>query len=127
MLNESNNNRYIPPPSPYKKSAWIDSLTIIYKIAFFAMIVLGFFVCIYLCYNGYDGLSIIFFAVTILIAVLTVGFAMVFLELAKDIRNITSYVHIIGAMIIEDKNQKLASGIENISDKMHTESQQEEK
>lgn len=107
MPNEQNNNRYIPPPSPYKKSVWIDSLTVIYKIAFFIIIALGFFVCIDLCSNGYEGLSIIVFAVVILIAVLTVGFAIVFLELAKDLRNIASCTYQIGAMMIEDRDKHI--------------------
>ncbi len=56
---------------------------------------------------------------------------MVFLGIAKDIRDITSYIYIIGAMMIEDKNQKEATDIEalteNIPNKSSAVNQQEEK
>ena len=61
MQNEPNNKRYIPPQSPYKKNIWIDALDIIYKIAFFIIIIIGFIVCTELSSNGYEGLSVIFF------------------------------------------------------------------
>ncbi len=68
---------------------------------------------------------------SVLIAILTVGFVMVFLGIAKDIRDITSYIYIIGAMMIEDKNQKEATDIEalteNIPNKSSAVNQQEEK
>ena len=126
MQNVPNNKNYIPPQSPCKRSIWVDAISIIYKVAFFIIIVIGFWLCMSLCYNGEMMLGLIVFTVSILIAVLTVGFVIVFLDLAKDIRDIASYVYVIGAMMIEDKNLKSAisteSTEENTYDKINIKS-----
>ncbi len=72
-----------------KSTIWISSLRSIYKIAFFAIILIGIIVCIKFADTNI-GLGLIVLSISILIAVLVVGFAIVFLDLANDIHQIRS-------------------------------------
>lgn len=67
---------------------WISSLRGVYKFVFFVIIIIGIVLCAMLCSNDYIGIGIIALAVSILIAVMVVGFAIVFLDLARDIHRI---------------------------------------
>ncbi len=49
---------------------------------------------------------------------MTVGFVLVFLEIAGDIREMLDYVYKIGVMIVEDKNRDIAGDIENTAENM---------
>lgn len=119
MPNKQDKKPYTPPPSRYERSQWIESLKQLYKIAFYAIIILGFIACISLCSDGYVGTGLMILAVSLLIGLLAIGFEIIFLELASDVRDMVNYVYQIGTMIIEDKNRDTASEIEDASENIY--------
>ena len=78
---------------------WISSLRGVYKFVFFVIIIIGIVLCAMLCSNEMIGIGVIVLAVSILIAVMLVGFAIVFLDLARD-------VHRIRNILEEQRNDK---------------------
>ncbi|MGN0603796.1 MAG: hypothetical protein ACI4I2_07435 [Oscillospiraceae bacterium] len=67
---------------------WISSLKGVYKIVFFVIIIIGIVLCAMFCSNESVGVGFIALAIAVIAAVLVVGFAMVFLDLARDIHQI---------------------------------------
>lgn len=100
-----NSNEYAKESSPQKTSSssdttfWISSLRGVYKFVFFVIIIIGLVLCLMLSSNEMIGIGVIVFAVSILIAVMLVGFAIVFLDLARD-------VHRIRNILEEQRNDK---------------------
>lgn len=127
MSYKPHKKEYTPPSSPYHHSQWIESLKKLYKIAFFAIIILGFIACLKLCSDGYVGLGLMILAVSLLIALLAVGFEIIFIELASDVRDMVSYVYLIGTMKVEDKNRDTASDIESAAENIYQIAQMLEK
>lgn len=116
MYDNQNKRRYSPPPSRYEKSPWIDTLKLIYKIIFCVIILAG----IILCGKADDtSTGIIILGASLVAAVLAVGFVIVFLDIAGDIRDMVNYVYQIGAMIIEDKNRDVSGDIENTAENIY--------
>lgn len=97
---------YTVSSSPYQNSAWITALKSLYKIAFATIIIIG--VSISMRFFSDDEVVTGFLVIVgaTLLAVITVGFEIVFLDLASDIRDIAKYIHQINSMMIEDKNKK---------------------
>lgn len=114
MLNEQNNKHYTPPPSPHQKSVWIDTLKGIYKFLFFTIIAIGLIICIKSSANDEVWGGLLIFVASAIIAVVTVGFIIVFLELADDIRNIVNYLYQIGNIMEDDKNNDISGNIHQI-------------
>ncbi|MDE6764484.1 MAG: hypothetical protein K2J73_12520 [Oscillospiraceae bacterium] len=113
MLNDKNKNNYKPPPSYYKRSAWVDALKLIYKVIFAVIVLIGLIIYVK-ADNAETGLIIL--CGSLIIAVMTVGFVLVFLEIAGDIREMLDYIYKIGVMIVEDKNKDIAGNIENTAE-----------
>lgn len=67
---------------------WISSLKGVYKFVFFVIIIVGIVLCAMFCSNEMVGVGFIALAIAVIVAVLVVGFAMVFLDLARDIHQI---------------------------------------
>lgn len=116
MFNDQNKRRYSPPPSRYQRSVWVDTLKLIYKVIFAVIVLIGLIMC-----GKVDdtGTGIIILCGSLIIAVMAVGFVLVFLEIAGDIREMVNYVYQIGAMIIEDKNRDVAGDIENTAENIY--------
>ncbi len=115
MLNSQNKNRYSPPPSYYEKSAWVNALKLVYKVIFAIIVLIGLIICV----KANDAeIGVIILCGSLIIAVMTVGFVLVFLEIAGDIREMLDYVYKIGVMIVEDKNRDIAGDIENTAENM---------
>lgn len=84
--NEESDEEYTSASSD--TTFWISSLRGVYKFVFFVIIIIGIVLCAMLCSNEMIGIGVIVLAVSILIAVMLVGFAIVFLDLARDIHRI---------------------------------------
>lgn len=113
MLNDQNKKSYTPPEGYYGKSAWVGALKLVYKIIFAVIVLIGLIICV----KADDAeTGIIILCCSLIIAVMTVGFVLVFLEIAGDIREMLDYVYKIGVMIVEDKNRDIAGNIENTAE-----------
>lgn len=122
MLNEPNKKPYTPPQSPRQPNPWINIVKAIYEFSFFVIIIIGiigFIFCIKFSAKDDIGAVLIVFIALAITAVLTFGFVFIFLELAKDVRDMVSYVYQIGAMIIEDKNRDISGDIENTAENIY--------
>lgn len=113
MLDNQNKKRYEPPQSYYEKSAWVNALKLIYKVMFAIIVLAGLIMCV----KADDAeTGIIILCISLIIAVMTIGFVLVFLEIAGDIREMLDYVYKIGVMIVEEKNRDIAGDIESTSE-----------
>jgi hypothetical protein len=71
---------------------WISVLRGVYKLCFWVIIIIGLILAVYLG-EGSFGAGLLVFVISALIALLLVGFQIVFLDLAEDIHCIK---HILG-------------------------------
>lgn len=72
---------------PNNTTVWISSLRQIFKIGFILIIIIGLILCLLLAETNV-GLGLIILSVSILIAVMVVGFEIVFLDMARDLHQI---------------------------------------
>lgn len=121
MSYKQNQKEYITPPSPYHPSPWVNILKVLYEVAFCAIILIGFVFCIKFSTEDEFVTGLIIFVLSVIIATLTVGFAIVFLELADDIRNMLNYVYQIENMLEDDKkrNGNVSGDIENTAENIY--------